>query len=331
MEFPQWRKRLKGILSSVERVASLSTSVILGTGLLTFTSSVAAGQAKVPADPKQALQYSKISKYSTKYLLRAARSGISTLFAQHRSHSSHSSHRSHASHSSHSSHYSSSGSTPSTLPRVTTIPPSRSPETTPPRIVRPAFGFSDSFDNGVSTRWMNGSLNADEASFDTEVRVIEQHGRLEITPRANVAGRHFNGYMTAGEWDLTDAKVSVEVVQTAGDMADTVFAIGIDSNNWYGFVMEGGTLYLQSKVTGEKLAKSIPFSATQHRFWRIRLDSTNNTISWETSRDGISWMNQRREVVQIDITSMHLTLSAGTYQVTASPGIAVFDNFRLAH
>ena len=158
--------------------------------------------------------------------------------------------------------------------------------------------------------------------------VVERNRRLEIIPLANLKGRHFNGYMSAGEWNLTGARVGVEVVQAA-EAADTVFAVGVDSDNWYGFVAEEGTLYLQSKVKGVKFPKSVPYSAVQHRFWRFRLDSASNTVTWETSPDGSSWEAQRREALQMDITAVHVTLSAGTYKETKAPGTAIFDNFRL--
>jgi hypothetical protein len=165
--------------------------------------------------------------------------------------------------------------------------------------------------------------------LDSAVTIVERSGRLEITPRSNATGRHFNGYLSAAEWDLTGARVSVEVVQAAADAADTVFAVGVDSNNWYGFVAEGGTLYLQSKVNGTKSPRIIPYSATQHRFWRFELDALKNTVRWETSADGVTWATQREETLQMDVTAVHVTLSAGTYQVTKAPGTAVFDNFRL--
>jgi hypothetical protein len=115
----------------------------------------------------------------------------------------------------------------------------------------------------------------------------------------------------------------------AAEAAVTVFAIGIDSDNWYGFVAEEGMLYLQSKVKGVKSPKSVPYSAARHRFWRFRLDSASNTVTWETSPDGSTWEAQRRETLQMDITAVHVTLSAGTYKETKAPGTAVFDNFRL--
>jgi peptidoglycan hydrolase-like protein with peptidoglycan-binding domain len=175
---------------------------------------------------------------------------------------------------------------------------------------------------------VSGALNADDTSYDTQVTVVERNRRLEITPLADAPGGHFNGYLSAGEWDLTGARVGVEVVQAA-EMADTVFAVGIDSDNWYGFVAEEGTLYLQSKVNGVKSPKSVPYSAARQRFWRFRLDSASNTVTWETSPDGSSWEAQRRETLQMDITAVHVTLSAGTYRETKAPGAAVFDNFRL--
>jgi hypothetical protein len=345
MEFPRLKKRFKALLSSVECVVDSSKRIVLSAGLLTLTSGQSAAQPKIPADPKQTLEKSQISKYSAKYLLRAAAGSFSQMLAQHRSHSSHSSHRSHSSHSSHysssstpshASHYSSSypapapTPAPSTPPRTTVRPRSSSPDSAPLRGSGSSFGFSDGFDGGprTSPRWVAGALNADDASYDEQVTVVERNRRLEIAPLANVTGRHFNGYMSAGEWDLTGARVGVEVVQAA-EAADTVFAIGVDSDNWYGFVAEEGTLYLQSKVKGVKSPKSVPYSAARHRFWRFRLDSASNTVTWETSPDGSSWEAQRRETLQLDITAVHVTLSAGTYKETKSPGTAVFDNFRL--
>jgi hypothetical protein len=330
--------------------------VILSAGLLTLTSGHSSGQPKVPADPGLVLGENKISRFSTKYLLRAAnKTGISALFMQHRSHSSHSSHSSHysssspghASHASHASHYSSSyptpapapshsshysasGPTPSSTPRNSSTP--RTLESTPLPKRNSAFGFNDNFDRSLrTTKWILGALNADQSSLDTEVTVEEKSNRLQITPRPNITGRHFNGYLSVGEWDLTDAKASIEVIQVAGDKADTVFAIGIDSDNWYGFVEEDGTLYMQSKVKGQKLPKSLPYNPTMQRFWRFHLSATDNTVSWETSPDGRNWKVERQELLQIDIASAHITLSAGTYQISKTTDSAIFDNFRLEH
>lgn len=346
MEFPRLKKRLRALLSSVERVVDSSRKIVLSAGLITLASGQTASQPKVTADPKQTVEKGQISKYSAKYILRAAAGSFSQMLAQHRSHSSHSSHRSHSSHSSHysssstpshASHYSSSYPTPSapapappaTRPG-TERPRSSSAGSAPLRSSASSFGFIDGFDvsQGAGTHWVAGALNADEASYDPQVPVAERNRRLEITPLADAKGRHFNGYLSAGEWDLTGARVGVEVVQAA-EAADTVFAVGVDSDNWYGFVAEEGTLYLQSKVRGEKTPKSVPYSAARHRFWRFRLDSASNTVTWETSPDGTSWEAQRRETLQLDITAVHVTLSAGTYKETKAPGVAVFDNFRL--
>jgi hypothetical protein len=356
---------LRLLLSSVERVVDTSKRIVLSAGLLTLASNSAAAQPKIQADPRQSLQKSQISKFSAKYLLRAAAGSLS-MMARHGSHSSHSSHSSHyssssspghtshsshsshysssyptpvpapspshSSHSSHSSHYSSSGPATSTIPGTTVSPRTRPSDTSSLGSPRTPFGFSDGFDGSyrTSTRWVPGALNADDASYDSEVVAAERNGRLEIAPRADAPGRHFNGYLSAGEWNFTDAKAAVEVVQAA-ESADTVFAIGIDSDNWYGFVAEEGTLYLQSKLKGVKSPKSIPYNAAKHRFWRFRLSSADNTITWETSPDGQSWEPQRVETLQMDITAVHVTLSAGTYKMTKAPGTAIFDNFRLEH
>ncbi len=62
MEFPRFRKKLKGILSSVERVVSTSKKIILSAGLLTVASGTGGAEPKVPADPRLSIQKSEITK-----------------------------------------------------------------------------------------------------------------------------------------------------------------------------------------------------------------------------------------------------------------------------
>jgi hypothetical protein len=118
------------------------------------------------------------------------------------------------------------------------------------------------------------------------------------------------------------------VFQTTEGAANTIFAIGTDSNNWYGFVVESGKLYLQSKINGRKNAESIQYDATAHRSWRLRHEASLNEILWETSADGITWQLLRRVTPEISLQSVFVTLGAGTYTPEVEPGLAAFDNFK---
>jgi hypothetical protein len=178
-------------------------------------------------------------------------------------------------------------------------------------------------------KWKPGSLTAGQSYTDREVGVAIEEGKLKIKPRAGVEGRSYNGWITASSWDMTAAHVRVEVSQVTGGAADTIFATGIDSNNWYGFVFESGKLYLQVKIDGKKNSTNIPYSPRQHRFWRLRHEATEDQILWETSADGQTWVIQRQAPSQIPLNACYVYLGAGTYLNETNPGVAVFDSFRL--
>lgn len=195
-----------------------------------------------------------------------------------------------------------------------------------------SYGFSDDFnDNALAPlQWSSGSLTADEASVDASISVTAQNKRLEITPRSNSTSRHFNGCVTAAYWDLTAAMATIEVVQVASGKADTVFAVGVDSDNWCGFVVENGELYFQSKTRGRKYPMRIAYNHAEHRFWRMRHDAKTDTLFWETSADEVTWKVQHAETPRLGLTSVRISLSAGTSQAVSAPGKAIFDNFRLS-
>jgi hypothetical protein len=95
MKFPEWRKRLAGVLSGAERIA-LSAPIVLG---LAFPSQPPTTAAPTPSAAI------KVSAYADKFVLAPANDSASgTVRMQHSSHASHASHSSHASHASHSSH-----------------------------------------------------------------------------------------------------------------------------------------------------------------------------------------------------------------------------------
>src|ERR1051325_10591751 len=369
MEFPKLKKNVGFLLLALERVKSYSKNIALSAGLLSLTSGQGLSQPKVPIDPKLSVQKSTISKYSAKYLLRAASSSLTNLFAQHRSHSSHSSHYSstgsgHDSHSSHVSHYSSSSPSPlpshsshysGSAPPIRTTPslPSHSSHysgSNPPTRTNPSSSestmlpntslpgetgtstvvLSDYFDDAVRAviKWKLGCLTAGPNFTDKDVTVVERNASLEITPRAGVSTRSYNGYITQLARDFTASHARVDVFQTAEGSADTIFAIGIDNNNWYGFVVENGKLYLQSKINGRKNSATLRYDPTDHRCWRLRHEATLNQILWETSPDGTNWTILRRATPEISLDNIYVSLAAGTYTPEVEPGLAAFDNFK---
>ena len=325
MQLPKWKKKLKFLLSSIERFANTSKTVALSTGLLTLAPGQTGAQVKVPV-AELTLPKTEISKYSSKFLLKSSTtSKFSAQFAQHRSHSSHSSHRSHSSHSSHfssssPSHYSSSG--------TTAPPPPKAPTAPKPELRTINFGEYVVNNRHNRTKWSRGTRTNSSSVLDEHVEVHAQGTQLTVTPRASVPGSHYNGYVTDGHWDLTSGQAVVEVVQAASQ-ASTIFALVVDDNNWYRFVAENGTLYFESKVSGVLSSAKIAYSPSDHRFWRFRHDASNNLMLWETSSNEAKWTVRHAITPQIPITALYVELNAGTNKIVSTPGSATFDNFRI--
>ena len=189
----------------------------------------------------------------------------------------------------------------------------------------PAINFSDNFDDGVrDARWKLGTLTPPDSSFDQKVTVAETGGRLEITPLTSTAGKNYNGYVSTGNWNLTDATATVAVVQTTTGAAQTVFTLALDGANWFRFVAESGKLNFQTKVNGADTAASVNADGEQQRFWRLRHERTSDQIFFETSPNGANWAVRRVVPRQFSIKSMKVELNAGTAASVASPGKAVF-------
>jgi hypothetical protein len=193
--------------------------------------------------------------------------------------------------------------------------------------------LSDNFDDNArdTTKWSIATLNDAPADFDPLVSVVEQNSRLNITPRSGVYGNHYGGYVSVQAWDLSGRQALVEVVQVTNvnDWADTVFAIGIDSQNWFRFVKERDQLYLQTKVGGVKTSTNVPYNSAQQRFWRFRHDAATDQVLFETSADGVGWVTRRTVARGIPVAALRVELSAGTFNWNNAPGTAVFDNVLL--
>jgi hypothetical protein len=221
-----------------------------------------------------------------------------------------------------------------------TAAPQPSPSPTPP--------LDDDFGNPQRNpdRFNFGSLSTDPTAFDPLVSVQQQNGHLEITPRANAFGTHYNGYTTVSAVDVNASTPSVEVVQAASG-ARTLFSLGSDVNNSFGFLVQPASapttakpkvfipndatalLIFQITISGQLTALSIPYDPVAHRFWRFRYEPLLNAILFETSPENTTWTVQHSVVLQKSVTPMAIELSSGTSSTTTTPGTAVFDNFHL--
>ncbi|HWS53509.1 MAG TPA: hypothetical protein VN228_05260 [Pyrinomonadaceae bacterium] len=193
----------------------------------------------------------------------------------------------------------------------------------------PAQAFADDFDDAArADAWKLGTLNTPPNVFDEGVAVVEQGGRLEITPR-DVGGKNYNGYVSVAGWNLSDARASVEVAGAADGAAQTFFTLAADSNNWFRFLVESGRLNFQARAAGAESSPSVGYDPAQHRHWRLRHDRAADQVVFETSADGASWAARRSVARTFALTGLLVELGAGTASKVNAPGKAVFDNFRL--
>src|SRR5205085_7427891 len=97
------------------------------------------------------------------------------------------------------------------------------------------------------------------------------------------------------------------------------------SNNYVQFVIENGNIYYQKRVNGTQTTLgSLPYSASEHRFFGIRATATN--VYWETSANGTSWTQRASDGAVINFQYVRVSLTGGSYQSETSPGSVVWDN-----
>ena len=192
-------------------------------------------------------------------------------------------------------------------------------DATPNRLAYTGITVSDDFnDNTADTTKWNVAVPAGGT-------VVEQGGRLEVTPPASTTG--YGGYYSATTVDLTDSRVSVEVTpgNAGGYGAETYLSLA-EGNSYVLFATGGGNLLFQTAAAGAMTRTYIPYSPTLHRFWRLRHVRATDQIHWETSPDGVTWTVQRTVARQFPITNLQTQLQAGKYTATTPGGTTIYDN-----
>ena len=189
--------------------------------------------------------------------------------------------------------------------------------------------FGDDFDDGVrdASNWNLGILSRSANNFDSSISVAETGGQLVISPRAGISGSRYSGYVSAIGTDMTGGRAIVEIVQTASNSAVTLFTVGADKDNWYGFRLKGSTVYLERRISGSTSSTKLKYDVLQHRFFRIRHDTVSDLIVFETSPDSTTWTVRSSVARQLALGSIIVELAAGTGSTISDPGRARFDNF----
>jgi subtilisin family serine protease len=189
---------------------------------------------------------------------------------------------------------------------------------------RPLFPLSDNFNDNArdAKKW--------SAPIAPDYTVVEQNGRLEITPAAS--STNYDGYFSTTTVDLTDARVSVEGVSipTLSNYGSYLI-LGDGLGNYLMFAV-GGTydnLVLVQDVGGVQTRAVFNYDAAAHRFWRIRHNRANDTVNWEVSPNNVTWTTLHSAPRQISLTNLQTLLLVRKYMATTPTGTSIFDNLRI--
>lgn len=146
---------------------------------------------------------------------------------------------------------------------------------------------------------------------------------------------------TLQDFNLTDAWVSTEISMAPLDdglrfREGGLWIINSASNGWEIFVYNGylyaGTFL--SDYSGNQNPKDTPYDPINHRFVRIRHQSIDERIYFETSADGDHWVTFRSLPVDVNVlpyTRLHLMLYTYTsHETHGNSGIPLvkFNEFR---
>jgi hypothetical protein len=179
----------------------------------------------------------------------------------------------------------------------------------------------------LESNWKRGVLATPPDSFDPRPDPVLANRSLVIHPRAHTWGRHFDGFIFNGTFDLSLAKCAVELRQAASGAAVTLFVAGHDFDNWAGFRIAGGKLSFEARAAGTSSSKDVNYDPERHRWLRLRSSGVANLLVWETSADGKTWSVEYAATPEMVLSGVRIALSAGTESPVATPGAAAFDNF----
>ncbi|HEX8131550.1 MAG TPA: S8 family peptidase [Pyrinomonadaceae bacterium] len=188
---------------------------------------------------------------------------------------------------------------------------------------RPLFPQSDNFnDNARDLKKWNTLAMPD-------FTVAEQNGRLEISPAAT--STNYDGYWAASNFDLIDARISVEGASVPILPNYGSYLILSDGVNYLLFGVGGmfDNFVMQQSVGGVLTQAVVNYNPAQHRFWRIRHNRASDTVNFEASPDGVTWTTLHSAPRGFALTNLQTVLMVRQYAATSTPGTTIFDNLRI--
>jgi hypothetical protein len=177
--------------------------------------------------------------------------------------------------------------------------------------------LTDDFTDGV----LGSAWNAPQ--IYTGATIGESSGVLSLSPAATEV------YVeSALVYNFNETAISVEVPQTLSLVANAdtcLMLISTDSSRFISICQSADKLRCQFHDPSGAVTTtaSIPYSSTEHRFWRLR--QTSGTVFWEASADGVTYSQVASSAIPFGLDHMAIELMA-SYWTSGSAGTARFDN-----
>jgi hypothetical protein len=170
--------------------------------------------------------------------------------------------------------------------------------------------LQDDFGNGViDPRWN---------TFEDPGSILSESGGATRVALSAGAGDPYAGIGSDAFYDLRDGAFDVSVAQIGG--RDTILEI----RDWEGqkaqlVVEDGELLVAMFNTPNDGIRFSVPYDATDHRYWRVSADAT--TMTWAVSANRTTWVDLHSETTSLDLAHVQGIVSAGTQLATASTAI----------
>jgi len=189
----------------------------------------------------------------------------------------------------------------------------------------PSTCFVERFDDGV----IDSTLWDQLAPGNQTVAITEESGGLvaRITP-GQVA---YNGLIGKKAFDMVDGSVEVHVTPAyMGGHVETIFSLDVSSLAQFTMSSGADNLNLRGVVNNVAMPSIIPFDAPQMMWWRFRHHSAAQTMTLETSPDGMAWTERFSVPVTYEPSAAKVQLTAGEYSAALpAPTVARWEDLRV--
>lgn len=181
----------------------------------------------------------------------------------------------------------------------------------------PLANFYDDFNDN--------SLDASKWAEWTGGDVSETSQTLQI--QSSTSTGVYKGMSSAVRGNLVGSYVHVEVphILTGLTSASTLLQLGPDDQHTITLYASGTTFASEYQINGVYTTPATTtYSATTHRWWRIR--EASGTVYYEYSANGAIWSVLTSVAAPFTLTNVRVSLFVGTEAANASTDTAIFDN-----